>query len=71
MSYFIVTFDTERKAEVMQALKAVPGVVVNGVPKANGTVHIKTVTRTLDDESNAVHAVEDIFGVIDVRWIEK
>lgn len=71
MSYFIVTFDNERKAEVMQALKAVPGVVVNGVPMANGTVHIKTVTRTLDDESNAVHAVEDIFGVIDVRWIEK
>ena len=71
MSYFIVTFDTEVKNEVMQALKAVPGVVVNGVPMANGTVHIKTVTRTLDDESNAVHAVEDIFGVIDVRWIEK
>lgn len=70
MSYFIVTFDTDRKTEVMQALKAVPGVVVNGVPMANGTVHIKTVTRSLDDETSAVHAVEDIFGVVDVRLLE-
>lgn len=70
MSYFIVTFDTDHKAEVMQALKAVPGVVVNGVPLANGTVRIKTVTRTLDDETSAVHAVEDIVGVIDLRLLE-
>lgn len=71
MSYFIVTFDTEVKNEVLKALKAVPGVAINGVPLANGTVHVKTVTRSLDDESAAVHAMEDIFGVIDVRWIEK
>ncbi|MCA8915228.1 MAG: hypothetical protein KDB90_07440 [Planctomycetes bacterium] len=71
MSYFIVTFDTEVKNEVLKALKSVPGVAINGVPLANGTVHVKTVTRSLDDESAAVHAMEDIFGVIDVRWIEK
>jgi hypothetical protein len=28
------------------------------------------VTRSLDDETSAVHAVEDIFGVVDVRLLE-
>jgi nitrate reductase NapAB chaperone NapD len=69
MSHFIVTFDTDFKKEVMQTLKAVPGVRIMGQAMANGTVRIQTLTRTLDDESNAVHAVEDIHGVVDVRLL--
>ena len=69
MSHFIVTFDTDFKREVMHAIKAVPGVRIMGQAMANGTVRIQTVTRTLDDESNAVHAVEDIHGVVDVRLL--
>lgn len=71
MSHFIVTFDYDLKNEVMRTLKAVPGVIVNGVPMRDGTVKIKTATRTLDDEANAVHAVEDIHGVIDVRLLDR
>jgi len=71
MSHFIVTFDTDLKKEVMQTLKAVPGVKITGNPLANGTVRIQTITRSLDDEANAVHAVEDIHGVVDVRLLEK
>jgi hypothetical protein len=71
MSHFVVTFDTDFKQEVMQMLKAVPGVRIMGLAMANGTVRIQTLTRTLDDESNAVHAVEDIHGVVDVRLLEK
>jgi nitrate reductase NapAB chaperone NapD len=70
LSRFIVTFDTNQKKEVVQAMKAVPGVKVTGQFMANGTVRIETVTRTLDDESNAVHAVEDIHGVLDVRLLD-
>ena len=71
MSHFIVTFDTDFTKEVMQTLKAVPGVKILGQAQANGTVRIQTVTRALDDEANAVHAVEDIHGVVDVRLLEK
>jgi len=71
VSDFIIAFDIDLKKEVMDALKAVPGVVVTTKPLADGTVRVKTVTRHLDDESAAVHAMEDIHGVIDVRFIEK
>jgi hypothetical protein len=71
MSHFIVTFDTDLQHEVIKTLKAVQGVVVTSRPSADGTLRIKTTTRTLDDETAAVHAVEDIFGVTDVRLLEK
>ena len=71
MSHFIITFDYDAKKEVMDALKAVHGVQVNGVPMRNGTVVVKTVTRDLDSETAAVHAMEDIFGVLDVKFIER
>ena len=71
MSHFIVTFDYDMKTEVMATLKAVPGVAINGIPMRDGTVRVKTVTRTLDDEANAVHAIEDIHGVIDVRLLDR
>lgn len=71
MSDFIISFDTDLKGDVMAALKAVQGVVVSGRAQANGTVRVKTVTRHLDDETAAIHAMEDIHGVLDVRLIEK
>ena len=71
MSHFIVTFDYDAKQEVMSALKAISGVQINGVPMRNGTVVVKTVTRDLDSETSAIHAMEDIFGVLDVKFIEK
>jgi nitrate reductase NapAB chaperone NapD len=71
VSHFIVTFDTDYKKEVVDAIKAVPGVKLTGSAEANGTLRIQTITRSLDDESNAVHAVEDIHGVVDVRLLEK
>lgn len=71
MSHFIITFDYDAKKEVMDALKVVPGVQINGVPMRNGTVVVKTVTRDLDSETAAVHAMEDIFGVLDVKFIER
>jgi nitrate reductase NapAB chaperone NapD len=71
VSHFIVTFDTDYKKEVVDAIKAVPGVKLTGRAEANGTLRIQTITRSLDDESNAVHAVEDIHGVVDVRLLEK
>ena len=71
MSHFIVSFDYDLKSEVMEQLKAVPGVAINGIPMRDGTIKVKTVTRTLDDEANAVHAIEDIHGIIDVRLLER
>lgn len=69
MSHFIVSFDYDLRGEVMDVLKAVPGVAVNGVPLRNGTVRVVTTTRDLDSEAAAVHAIEDIQGVIDVRLL--
>jgi copper chaperone CopZ len=71
VSRFIVAYDIDLQNEVISALKAVPGVVVTGKPLADGTVTVKTTTRTLDDEAAAVHAMEDVHGVIDVRLLEK
>jgi hypothetical protein len=71
MSHFIVTFDTDYSRDVLEAIKAVPGVKLTGKPSANGTLRIQTVTRSLDDEASAVHAVEDIHGVVDVRLLDK
>lgn len=71
MSDFILAYDRDLERDVLAALKDIPGVRVAGKPQADGTVRIKTVTRSLDDESAAVHAVEDIPGVIDLRLLEK
>lgn len=69
MSLLLLTLDPDQRAEVLEMLKAVRGVVVVTQPAADGTMKIKTVTRSLDDESEAVHAVEDIPGVIDLRLL--
>ncbi|MBX3459456.1 MAG: chaperone NapD [Planctomycetes bacterium] len=71
MSSFILAYDIEQQRDVLAALKDIPGVRVTGKPQADGTVRIQTVTRSLDDESAAVHAIEDIPGVIDLRLLEK
>lgn len=69
MSRFLLAFDIEQKGDVMARLRKVPGVVVTGIPQADGTVMIRTSTRSLDDETLAVRAVEEIPGVIDVRLL--
>lgn len=69
MSRFIVSFDEEFKDRVMKELKYIPGIAITGIPKRDGTVTIRTTTKTLDDEANAVHSVEDIEGVVDVRLL--
>lgn len=71
MSHFIVTYDYDFKDDVLDAIASVPSVVVSGRALRNGTVKIKTTTRDLDAEANAVHAIEDIQGVLDVRLIQK
>ena len=71
MSHFIVTFDYDLMSEVMDTLKTIPNVAVTSKPLRNGTVKIKTNTRDLDAESRAIHAIEDIPGILDVRLIDK
>lgn len=70
MSRFILTFDVDRQQEVIKAVKAVPGVMLAGIPQADGTVIVRTTTRTLDDETIAVRNIEDIQGVIDLRLMD-
>ena len=67
MSRFLLAFDVEQKVGVMAALKRVRGIVVAGIPQADGTIVIRTTTRTLDDETSAIRSVEEIPGVIDLR----
>jgi hypothetical protein len=70
MSNFVVAFDIDLQSAVIAAIRKVPGVVLDGAPQADGTVRIRTNTRHLDDEAAAVHAIEDIHGVIDVRLLD-
>jgi hypothetical protein len=70
MSRFVLAFDIEQKGDVMARLKRVPGIVVAGIPQADGTVMIRTTTRTLDDETLAIRGVEEIPGVIDLRLLD-
>jgi nitrate reductase NapAB chaperone NapD len=71
MSEFLVAFDNEQRKDVLSELRKVEGVRVTGAPAADGTVRIRTITRSLDDESSAIHAVEVIPGVMDVRLLHK
>lgn len=70
MSRFMLTFDIDRQNEVIKAVKALPGVMLAGIPQADGTVIVRTTTRTLDDETIAVRGIEDIQGVIDLRLMD-
>lgn len=70
MSRFILTFDIDRQKEVIKAVKALPGVMLAGIPQADGTVIVRTTTRTLDDETIAIRNIEDIQGVIDLRLMD-
>jgi nitrate reductase NapAB chaperone NapD len=69
MSDFIVTFDTSMQREVLDELKRIRGVVVAGKPQRNGTLKVRTSTRHLDDETEALRSIEDIPGIIDVRLL--
>jgi hypothetical protein len=70
MSRLLVAFDIDLQHEVIAAIKQLPGVALDGRPQADGTVQVRTTTRHLDDETAAVHALEDVNGVIDVRLLE-
>jgi hypothetical protein len=70
MSRFVLAFDIEQKGDVMARLKRVPGIVVAGIPQADGPVIIRTTTRKLDDETLAIRGVEEIPGVIDLRLLD-
>lgn len=70
MSRFMLTFDVDRQKEVIKAVKALPGVMLAGIPQADGTVIVRTTTRTLDDETIAIRNIEDIQGVIDLRLMD-
>ncbi len=69
MSDFIVSFDNFLEKEVMQKLRTLRGIAVTSRPDRNGTVRVRTVTRHLDDETEAIRSIEDIPGVIDVRLL--
>lgn len=67
MSNFIVTYDVTMQREVLNELKAVRRVIITGKPQRNGTVTVRTNTRHLDDETEALRSIEDIPGILDVR----
>jgi nitrate reductase NapAB chaperone NapD len=69
MSDLIVSFDNFLEKEVLESLRAVRGISVTGKPQRNGTIRVRTVTRHLDDETDAIREVEDIPGVLDVRLL--
>ena len=70
MSRFMLTFDVDRQQEGIKAVKPLPGVMLAGIPQADGTVIVRTTTRTLDDETIAIRNIEDIQGVIDLRLMD-
>jgi nitrate reductase NapAB chaperone NapD len=69
MSDLIVSFDNFLQKEVLEELWTLRGIVVSGKPQRNGTIKVRTVTRHLDDETEAIRSIEDIPGVIDVRLL--
>lgn len=69
MSDFIVSFDTDKQDHVLGLLRQMKGITLTSKPAADGTVRMRTKFPTLDAEADAVHAVEDIDGVLDVRLI--
>ncbi|MBE7490697.1 MAG: hypothetical protein HS108_02875 [Planctomycetes bacterium] len=70
MSRFVLAFDVDQQKDVLAALKTVRGVVIASPPAADGTLVLRTTTRTLDDETAAIRSVEDIPGVIDLRLLD-
>lgn len=70
MSRFLLAFDIDRQKDVLAAVRGVRGVQVAGMPQADGTVVVRTTTRSLDDETMAIRSLEDIPGVLDLRLLE-
>lgn len=70
MSNFIVTYDVEKQEHVVGLLREMKGITLAGKPAADGTVRVRTKFPTLDAEADAIHAIEDIEGVLDVRLIQ-
>ncbi|CAG0973239.1 hypothetical protein PLCT2_01476 [Planctomycetaceae bacterium] len=67
MTQFLLAFDTDYKASVLELLRSIQGVRLQGAPGANGTVRIEVKRQTLDDETTALREIEGIPGVIDLR----
>ncbi len=70
MSNLLVAFDNDKRDYVIGVIKQMKGITLATKPAADGTVRIRTKFPTLDAESEAVHAIEDIDGVVDVRLIQ-
>lgn len=69
MSSFVVAYDIDQQTDVLKKLRQVAGASVTGAPQADGTITIRTTTRSLDDETAVLRAIEDIPGVIDLRLL--
>jgi hypothetical protein len=71
MTLFLLAFDTDYKASVIELVKAVKGVQFLDKPGANGTVKIEIKRQTLDEETTAIREIEDVPGVIDLRALRR
>ena len=67
MTQFLLSFDTDYKASVLELLRAAKGVRLVSAPAADGTVRIEIKAPNLDDETTLLRSVEEIPGVLDVR----
>lgn len=69
MTQFLLAFDTDYKASVLELLRSIQGVRMQDAPGANGTVRVEIKRQTLDDETTAIREIEAIPGVIDLRHL--
>ncbi|KAA0212075.1 hypothetical protein EDM80_10510 [bacterium] len=67
MTQFLLSFDTDYRASVLELLRATKGVRLVSAPAADGTVRIEIKAPNLDDETTLLRSVEEIPGVLDVR----
>ena len=67
MTQFLLAFDTDYKASVLELLRSIQGVRLQGAFGANGTVRLEIKRQPLDDETPAFPETEGIPGVTDLR----
>ena len=70
MSLFILAYERRHERAVLESMLRVPGIALISTDPLDCTLRLRTTTRSLDEESEAIHAVEEIRGVIDLRLLE-
>lgn len=70
MSHFILAYEPGHELAVLESMRRVPGITLISADPLDCTLRLRTTTRSLDEESEAIHAVEEIRGVIDLRLLE-